>query len=138
MKNQTKKSKQELDDMAAQMNKLSVRLNYLKSRKTELFKGYADKKLSKESYIELKGDCLNEIERITQQISEFESKSLDLSYSTDTNDLFGTLERFGHVKEVNSEILSFIECINIFDCSNIEIQFNFGDMLEQINSLIKN
>ena len=112
--------------------KLSAKERQLSEQKAQLFDDFASGKISKDEYRVFKEKIATEIETVSLQKAELESKARNFASAPTTNHLCDLLDKLTGIQEVTPDIVSFIERIVVYDSERIEIKFAFADELARL------
>ena len=115
------------DTHMEELKRLNAQVVILERRSISLYDDFAERKLDRDAYLEVKLVCAEEIaitkkriEELTVQIDCAKMKrnvSIDVPIS----------RRILSTEELTEEIVALIGCITVYDVDHIEIRFDFGD-----------
>jgi len=113
----------------AELKKLLTRISLIERRGFEIYEGFADGKICKESYLADKAQNNSELTEAKARIEKLEQQLATLTTSRKSESIINEpiLQRLLNSTELTDEAVSLVEKITVFDGDRIEIQFGFGD-----------
>ena len=137
--NRTTQAKQIKTDYRRQITDMKSRLERAQSMNNNLYNDYADGLLSERDYLFTKQKYIEEVENLTQKLSELEA--MQNTYETEYaggQDFAKIMEQYADFAELTSDIVrALISRIVFFGEGRIEIEYAFADEMKAFVELME-
>ena len=119
-------------DLTVSLTELSSKVAGVKKSKLRLYEKYTCDELTRENYIKQKNECDKKIKAVEEQISEYETKLKEKTYSEKEKPIISICDRYISETKLSKEMTNaFIEAVYIFDKDNIEVEFKYKNVFEE-------
>ena len=114
------------DKLLAKQKQLSLELERSKATKEQLFEKFADGKLSKEQYIQVKTEQSSNIASIETEIEQISVAISDIKLLGKNDTKCDIILPYSGAKEVTKEMVALIKRINVYADNRFEVIFAFS------------
>ena len=129
---QLEQKKDGMPDYGNQIKKINMQIKSLEEKKSRLYEMYAEEEIDKETYLKQRSEVKSQLENLQSRIHDItlpdESEEACLQ---EASHYIRLAEKLFSSNDITEELVeAFIERINIYDESHIEIIFKFADLLK--------